>query len=80
VVLLTDNNTRSVAEQATTTGILLICLIIFFILFMLAAAIFRVLGRPGVEIVSRVFGLILASIAVTSLVISIKLSFGMPLG
>ncbi len=80
VVLLTDNNTRSVAEQVITTGILLICLIIFFVLFTLAAAIFRVLGRPGVEIVSRVFGLILASIAVTSLVISIKVSFGIPLG
>ncbi len=48
VVLLTDNNTRSVAEQATTTGILLICLVIFFVLFSLAGAIFRVLGQPGV--------------------------------
>ena len=80
VVLLTDNHTRSVAEQAATTAILLLCLVIFFVLFALAAAIFRVLGRPGVEIVSRVFGLILASIAVTSLVIAIKISFGMPLG
>lgn len=80
VVLLTDNNTRSVTEQATTTGILLICLVIFFVLFSLAGAIFRVIGRPGVEIVSRVFGLILASIAITSLVIAIKMSFGIPLG
>jgi multiple antibiotic resistance protein len=80
VVLLTDNNTRSFAEQATTTGILVLCLVILFVLFALAATIFRVLGRAGVEIVSRVFGLILASIAVTSLVIAIKLSFGMPLG
>ena len=80
VVLLTDNNTRSVAEQATTTGILLLCLAIFFVLFSLAAAIFRVLGRPGIEIVSRVFGLILASIAITSLVIAIKMSFGIPMG
>lgn len=80
VVLLTDNNTRSVAEQVTTTSILLLCLVIFFVLFSLAGAIFRVLGRPGVEIVSRVFGLILASIAITSLVIAIKMSFGIPLG
>ncbi len=36
--------------------------------------------QPGVEIVSRVFGLILASIAITSLVIAIKMSFGIPLG
>jgi len=80
VVLLTDNNTRSVAEQAMTTGILVLCLSILFVLFALAAVIFRALGRPGVEIVSRVFGLILASIAVTNLVVAIKLSFALPTG
>lgn len=80
VVLLTDNLTRSVAEQAVTTGILLICLLILFVMFALSAAIFRLLGRPGVEIVSRVFGLILASVAVTSLVIAIKMAFGLSLG
>jgi len=63
VVMLTDNKVRSFVEQATTTGILLLCLTILFVLFALSAAIFRVLGRPGIEIVSRVFGLILASIA-----------------
>jgi multiple antibiotic resistance protein len=79
VVMLTDNNTRSIAEQAVTTAILILCLLILFVLFALAAAIFRLLGRPGVEIVSRVFGLVLASIAVTNLVIAIKLSFGIAL-
>lgn len=80
VVLLTDNKIRSITEQATTTGILVLCLTILFVLFALSAAIFRVLGRPGIEIVSRVFGLILASIAVNSLVIAIKMSFGLPTG
>ena len=80
VVLLTDNKTRSVVEQATTTGILVLCLMILFGMFALSAAISRVLGRPGIEIVSRVFGLILASVAVTSLVIAIKASFGLPVG
>lgn len=80
VVLLTDNKTRSIAEQVTTTGILVLCLAILFGMFAAASLIFRVLGRPGVEIVSRVFGLILASIAVTSLVIAIKSSFGLPIG
>ena len=70
----------SIAEQAITTGILVLCLAILFVLFALAATIFRLLGRPGVEIVSRVFGLILSSIAVTSLVIAIKMSFGLSLG
>lgn len=80
VVLLTDNKIRSIGEQVTTTGILVLCLAILFVMFAAASAIFRVLGRPGVEIVSRVFGLILASIAVTSLVIAIKMSFGLSMG
>jgi multiple antibiotic resistance protein len=75
VVLLTDNNARTFAEQAQTTGILALCLVCFFLLFALSGLIFRLLGRSGVEIISRVFGLILASIAVNGLIIAIKLSF-----
>jgi multiple antibiotic resistance protein len=78
VVLLTDNITRTLGEQVTTTGILMLCLGILFVLFVLSSTIFRLLGRAGIEVVSRVFGLILASIAVTSLIISIKSSFGLP--
>ena len=33
--------------------------------------------KAGIEIVTRVFGLILSSIAVTGLVVAIKLSFGL---
>ena len=55
LVPLTDNKARSAAEQVATTGILVLCLAILFVMFALSAAIFRVLGRPGVEIVSRVF-------------------------
>ena len=77
VVLLTDNNVRSVGEQAITTGILVVCLVLLFGIFAAAGSIFRLLGRPGTEIVSRVFGLILLSIAVTGLIVAIKLSFGL---
>lgn len=77
VVLLTDNKVRSSAEQATTTGILVLCLVLLFGLYAVAGTIFRLLGRPGVEIVSRVFGLILCSIAVTGMITAIKLSFGL---
>ncbi len=77
VVLLTDNNTRSLAEQAQTTGELVLCLIIFFGLYAGATQLFRFLGRSGIEIVSRVFGLVLSSIAVNGLITAIKLSFGL---
>jgi multiple antibiotic resistance protein len=77
VVMLTDNNTRSFLEQAQTTGELVLCLVIFFGLYAVASRLFRFLGRSGVEIVSRVFGLVLCSIAVNGLITAIKLSFGL---
>ena len=77
VMLLTDNKTRSIAEQAITTGILVLCLLLLFGVFAAAGLISRLLGRPGIEIVSRVFGLILASIAVTNMIAAVKMSFGL---
>ena len=67
VVLLTDNNTRSIAEQVRTTGILAVCLGLMFVQFSMSRLLYRILGASGIEIVSRVFGLI----------VSIKLSFGL---
>ena len=75
VVLLTDNKVRTFAEQVSTTGVLVLCLVCFFALYAVSGLVFRLLGKSGVEIVSRVFGLILASIAVNGLIVAIKLSF-----
>ncbi len=75
VVLLTDDSTHSFVEQAITTAELALCLVVLFCLFALSGLVFRLLGRAGIEIISRVFGLILASIAVNGLVIALKLSF-----
>jgi multiple antibiotic resistance protein len=77
VVLLTDNNTRSLKEQALTTGELVVCLLVLLGLFSVARLLTRALGRGGIEVISRVFGLILSSIAVNNLVIAAKLSFGL---
>ncbi len=75
VVLLTDKHSRTFAEQVSTTGILALCLALLFVLFAGAGLLSRVLGRSGIEIVSRVFGLILCSIAVNGLIIAVKASF-----
>ncbi len=78
VVLLTDNNVRTLSEQATTTGILALCLAGSFLLYAASGFIFRMLGPPGIQIISRAFGLIVSSIAVHGLVVAIKLSFNLP--
>jgi multiple antibiotic resistance protein len=77
VVLLTDNDSRTIAEQVLTTAELVLCLVCFFGLYAAASLIFRLIGRSGIEIISRVFGLIVASIAVHGLVTAIKLSFNL---
>lgn len=77
VVLLTDNNVRTFREQAITTGELLLCMVALFGLYAMSGLLFRLLGRAGIEVISRVFGLILASIAVNGLITAVKLSFGL---
>ena len=77
VVLLTDNNTRTFEEQAMTTLELAICLVVLLGLYSIASRLHQLIGRGGIEIISRVFGLIICSIAVNNMVIAIKLSFGL---
>src|SRR6185312_7372562 len=77
VVLLTDNNTRSFAEQALTAAELAVCLASLFGIYATASFLYRVLGRGGIEVVSRVFGLVVASIAVHNMIVAIKLSFNL---
>jgi len=78
VVLLTDNNSRTVLEQAITTVELAICLGVLFCLYAVSNLVFRLLGHAGIEIISRVFGLIVSSIAVNGLITAVKLSFHLP--
>ena len=64
VVMLTDNHRYSVPEQLFTAGAMLAVLASTLILFFLAAPIQRLIGDSGASIVSRVMGLVLASVAV----------------
>ena len=78
VVLLTDNNVRTIAEQAITTSRLAISLVIVFCVLALSKWIFSIVGRPGIEVMKLASsGLILASIAVHNMIIAAKLSFGL---
>ncbi|MDO8693544.1 MAG: MarC family protein [Sheuella sp.] len=77
VVMLTDNDTRTIAEQVQTTLLLALCLSVYFVSFFLSGFIKKVLGETGIATVSRIFGLILTSIAVTGIIAAIKISFGL---
>jgi len=75
VVMLTDNHRYSVTEQMFTAAAMLTVLALTLLLFFMAAPILRVIGTSGASIVSRVMGLILASVAVDNILRAITAYF-----
>jgi small neutral amino acid transporter SnatA (MarC family) len=61
----------------STTVTLAVCFAVYFVVPALAGFILKLLGRAGIEVVTRVFGIVLAIVAVNSLIIAIKLGFGL---
>jgi multiple antibiotic resistance protein len=72
VVILTDNSRFNVMEQATTAVEMYAVLGLTLVLMLAAAPIQRLIGDGGVNIVRRVMGLILAALAVQTVVDGIK--------
>jgi len=66
VVILTDNNRFSAADQGITALVMLAVIAIAVVLRLLAEPIIRLIGHAGAAIISRVMGMILASVAVNS--------------
>jgi len=76
VVLLTDNDRFSVLDQARTAGMLVLVMVITLGVLLLSQPILRIIRKPGTIIVSRVMGLILASLAVDNAVRAIAALVG----
>jgi len=77
VVMLTDNHRHSVAEQMITAATMLTVLGLTLLLFFMATPILRVIGSSGASIVSRVMGLILASVAVDNILRAVTIYFNL---
>jgi multiple antibiotic resistance protein len=67
VVLLTDNNVYTVWQQAETAALLLLVLAFTYACLVGAEFVQRLLGSTGANVVSRIMGLILAALAVQSI-------------
>ncbi|WP_206338531.1 MarC family protein [Antarcticimicrobium sediminis] len=63
IVILTDNKRFSVSDQAITGVVMLGVIAAAYLLMRLAEPIIRLIGEAGSAIVSRVMGMILASVA-----------------
>jgi len=64
IVVLTDNHTETIEEQVTTAALLVLVLLVTLVFLFAASAVNKVIGRTGASIISRVMGIVLATIAV----------------
>lgn len=66
IVILTDNHTNPVVDQVVTGGLLVLVLLLTLVLLLLASRIGRLIGTTGSSVISRVMGIVLATVAVDS--------------
>ncbi len=76
-VLLTENAKFNLWEQVQTGVVLLSVLLLTLILMLAAGAIHRLVGNAGASVISRVMGLILASVATTNVLVGVRGYFGL---
>jgi multiple antibiotic resistance protein len=75
--MLTENSKHSISEQAVTALVMMSVLLLTWALMMASTVIYRFIGDSGASIISRVMGLILSSVAVTSVLAGIRDYFGL---
>ncbi len=76
-VLLTENARFSLWEQAQTAITMLLVLVVTYLLMLAANWINRIIGESGASVISRVMGLILASVATSSALAGVKEYFSL---
>lgn len=68
VVVLTDNHEQALVEQVITAGLLIVVMFFTLVLLLAATYVHRIIGNTGASVISRVMGMILATIAVDSII------------
>lgn len=76
-VLLTENAKFDLAQQIQTALVMLSVLVVTLILMLGASGIHRLIGNAGASVISRIMGLILASVATTNVLTGLRAYFGL---
>ncbi len=75
-VLQTENQRFGLIDQVQTTVVMFSVLIVAMLLMLASSRVQRLIGESGASIISRVMGMILAAVAVTSVLGGIRGYFG----
>ena len=75
VVMLTDNHRYSIEQQMVTAAMMGAVILFSMALLLMASPIQRMIGTAGASIISRVMGLILASVAVDNILHAVNTYF-----
>ena len=73
VVLLTDNHRQSIAQQAGTAVVLIVVLLLTWLALRASRPIYAALGSTGSNVLIRVLGLLLASLAAEQVIAGIEI-------
>jgi multiple antibiotic resistance protein len=76
VVLLTQNDVHTIDEQAVVALLMIAVIGAAYAMMRASSLIIRIIGEGGANIVSRVMGMILASVAATEVLEGVKEYFG----
>jgi multiple antibiotic resistance protein len=75
VILLQSQNAASLAGRSVVAGVMLAVLLITGLMFLVASPIMRILGVTGINVMTRVLGIILAALAVSNMLEGLRASF-----
>ncbi len=75
VILLQSQNAGSLLNQAIVAGVMLAVLLLTGLSFLIATPIMRILGVTGINVMTRVLGIILAALAVSNILEGLRASF-----
>ena len=75
VILLQSQNAGSLVGQAVVAGVMLVVLVLTALTFLAAGPIMKMLGVTGINVMTRVLGIILAALAVSNIIEGLRESF-----
>ncbi|MBM3515280.1 MAG: MarC family protein [Alphaproteobacteria bacterium] len=75
VILLQSQHSGDIAAQGVTAGVMILVLAMVLLGFLTSERIMKVLGVTGVNVITRVFGIILSALAVSNIVEGLRSSF-----